>query len=257
MVKKRVIFASIVFLILGGLLLTPAQGATLNSTWATTTPTIDGTIAGGEWDDAASTTFYTYMISPATQKIVFFWAKNNADYLFLRLQWADLTHGGDWDFVHVYFDETNSGDWGVELNNAVVAGMNGTDSNMRDCYVHWDSMLGWFLYPDIASQDGDAAITYNAIDGVYTTEFAIPLGRADTDDMATTAGSLIGIAFLIIDDISDYDLYRYPNNTASVTFQLASAPSGIGISLLPFLVLVFVFLVALDLVRKSRSNLLK
>jgi hypothetical protein len=121
-----------------------------------------------------------------------------------------------------------------------------------DCYVHRDGL--WDLTVDIVSQDGDAAMTYNAPTYVYTVEFAIPLGRSDADDMATTAGALIGVYFCMWDNAN---LYIYPNGTASVTFQLATAPSGIGTSILPICFLVFAFLIALDIVHKNRSNLLK
>jgi len=223
----------------------------------TTTPTIDGTATGGEWDDASSTTISAYCSLPISTKQVFFYAKNNATFLFLRLQWQDTTHCEWFDILEIHFDETNSGNWHVEYNNAVSIYANSTNGWGEDRYIHYESEL-WWVNLDIASLDGAYAITYNDINQVYTAELAIPLGSTDPDDMAATAGSLIGIHFSINDGGTGLGgIYEYPNGTDTVSFQLATASSGIGITIWPLFFLALSCLVVLDIVRKHHSNLVK
>ncbi|MHA1265099.1 MAG: hypothetical protein ACTSRS_07655 [Candidatus Helarchaeota archaeon] len=67
----------------------------------------------------------------------------------------------------------------------------------------------------------------------YVVEFAIPLNSADPEDLQSTAGSVIGIALCVLDWGADE--YHYPANTtvnySAVSFQLAGAPSDIGVPL--------------------------
>ena len=252
-------FSTIIILVflLGILMLPSNRAATVNSNWMTTTPTIDGTITAGEWDDAAATVVSAYDSTSETYLNIYFWAKNNASYLFLRLQWADATHDTGYDFVVIYFDEQNDGSYGTGgVENLVYCVMNISNFIYWDGYA--DTSQTYNIGLDSGSKDGVVMGTYNIAN--YIVEGAIPIGLADAEDLQVPTNLLIGIAFTIYDD-SSTDFYEYPvghlDNYSTNPFQLAAAPSGVGTPILPFFLVALTFLLVLEIVQQKRSDLLK
>lgn len=243
MLKQKLFLLTMLFVLLGIAMLPNTRAATLNSNWMTITPTINGTIASGEWDDAWSTTFYAHDSAHATNLGILFWAKNNATYLLLRIQWVDDTLNAELDNLLILFDETNSGNWsnpGTGVNNVFGCAINSTYLEWYDEYV-----TGSAWAPDVSTKDGQVAKTFSF--NTYVLEIAIPLARADAEDMQPGAGALIGIAFII--DSAGQNIYCYPTDTDihsyAATFQLASAPSSVGTPTIIITLISTIFLIAL------------
>ena len=247
--KKKLFIFVILCLLVGVTLVPTMRAATLTSNWASQTPTIDGTIASGEWNDANATSFSAYDSFYKISLTVYLWAKNNGNTLFLRLQWVDDTINNLADILKIFFDGNGGydGSW-AGLENSFACELNSTIFNWADC--HAGSL-------DSGPQDGSAARSYNALGHTYTVEIAMPIGSADAEDIQSGAGSLIGIAFQIASVLpTDYYSYCYPTgawiNHTVVTFQLAAAPSSIGTPIIMITLLSMIFLIALfDIRRKS------
>jgi hypothetical protein len=229
LMHKRIIFLLVLILFCISMIPLKSSAATLNSNWTTSPPTINGTASAGEWDDAYVNAIIAYYGS--TPLSVTLYAKNDADNLYLRIQWPDVT-GDQVDTLCIMFDEGNDGNWsGPGSENGVAMAMNSTYYEGYDGYNVFASTP---VFPDVTTQDGQQACSWL---GSYFIELSIPLDCSDPEDMQCTAGDVIGIAIIIGNDINlappTGKVYEYPNGTFSeesitATFQLASAPGGIG-----------------------------
>jgi hypothetical protein len=253
---KYILLPILVFFIIA-LIPSSTFAATVNSNWATTIPTIDGTASSGEWDDAAANAITAY--DGSTPLSVFLYAKNDANNLYLRIQWTDASTNY-LDLVGVFFDEGNDGNWsGPGIENGVLVYMNATWYLGFDGYCE----IGYLISNDTVSQDGAWAVTHPVT--AYIVELSIPLGRADLEDLQSSAGSLIGIAVIIGDSFTQppgtSKYYQYPNNTkndqGTASFQLATAPSGSEIGTpftLIFLISSIAIITILKIAKVSRAR---
>ncbi|MHA1649251.1 MAG: hypothetical protein ACTSYB_03575 [Candidatus Helarchaeota archaeon] len=230
---KKYLLISILALSMIALFSQNTNAAILNSNWATKIPTIDGTISAGEWDDAFANIITAY--AGSTPLTISFYAKNDADNLYLRVQWLDISPSHTLrDALMLLFDEGNDGNWsGPGIENGFCIILNGS---MYFGYDGYCIMASNPVAYDTVSQDGLNASTYY-VNG-YIVELAIPLGCGEQEDLQNNAGDTIGIAIVV----SDYSSpgpdgtknYDYPNGTfnlgnqQTISFQLASAPSVIG-----------------------------
>jgi hypothetical protein len=173
----------------------------VNSLWAGTTPTINGTIASGEWADAATRDFQLLLRSRSDgtlQKTLDakFYVKNNWNNLYFAIQiFGDDYEAEDfanqWNGLAVLFEENHDG--------TVVAGDNGegvttwVDSpfySKNDLYykgTSWDADVN-----ALKTNDGSLGWSHtNPVQGAigdWTFEMAIPLVGSDGDayDFAIT-----------------------------------------------------------------------
>lgn len=215
----------LVFLIIGLIAVIaqpPAEAASLNSNWTTTTPTIDGVISNNEWNGSHTNSFTTYAVLtqvPAFQ--VSFWAMNDADNLYLCIQWPDPTHTGAGDVLYLFFDENNDGNWSTPANeNAMQVYITPGSTSFMDGYGVF--MMG--VFPDSGSQDGLANGTWAS--NYYTLEIAIPINCTDAEDLQPGAGDVMGISLIWLDGDPMIN-YEYPLDSAygtTTSFKLASAP---------------------------------
>ncbi len=249
-IRKKIIIISLFIFFLIISLPHSSNATTLMSNWAPIPPTIDGKATSGEWDTAYmnSVLLYDFMGNP--EYTIYLWAMNDAEYLYFRIQWTDLTHDED-GFV-IFFDEDNNGNWanfGVE--NAFMGYRNASGFYWLDGYADLNDLI-----IDAGTQDGAANLSYNGF--VYLLEIAIPIGSTDQEDIQPGAGSTIGIALMNINHSTILDTcpYNTLNNQSTVTLQLAAQPSNIGSPWDSFVELVAV-IVVIVIAHRSRKTIRK
>ncbi|MHA1280337.1 MAG: sugar-binding protein [Candidatus Helarchaeota archaeon] len=248
-IEKNISFGILFSMLLFVLLLPSTNGAVLNSNWASSSPTIDGTITTGEWDAARTNSFAVFdAVTDNPDRVLNMWAMNDGTNLYLRFQWLDGSHDGNTDAVVVFFDEDNNGNWSTPaLENVFAYAMNITVNGSIDCYATTAYGPGYII--DAGSQDGSGA--YSRVATTYVVELAIPIGRVDAEDIQPTAGATIGFAVKIYDNL-DLDVYPIwtDHNYTTVTFQLASQPIGIASNLM-LILSVIGFLMAITILIKK------
>jgi hypothetical protein len=226
--KKSILLP--VSLILLTMLLCPSivYAKTFNSSWTTSTPTIDGILSLGEWDDATAQIVPMYFYADQSFKFnIVIWLMNSEDNLFVLAQWTDDISGSNKDWFRIYFDEDNNKNFHGVNENAVDLSRKSGDS--QGTFRDGTCPSGFSLVVD-ALEHGDGEMVWVA--NTWTLEMFIPIGSSDLADINSGAGSLIGVAIHYINGTSgqDYfnpaDCYIAENST---TLQLASAPSNIGI----------------------------
>ncbi len=227
MAKKSRYFIVCSFLLLFISILPASYGALYDSEWTDTPPTIDGVKGEVEWGSANGRSIQIWSYDYATYFNVFVSTFNDANNLYVLLEWNDGTPNGG-DRVELLFDEGNDGNWSTPgIENGIAVQLNATHYNWTDGYCALGST---HVLPDIISQDGQTAATWS---GYYRVEFSIPLGSTSQDDLQPTAGALIGMVVMIGND-STLHTRTNPefNGTCSATIQLASAPIGTPIVLI-------------------------
>ena len=155
------------------------------SAWATTTPTIDGTIAPGEWDDAD---FMTFTMDGHNGTI---YVKNDATNLYIAVVITDDDDSDD--ALRISFNDDHD-------NNAPENGEDAIkfDQITNDFYDLYYDATDYNYYNDEdagGSQDGSAASTKTGTvpNIVHVFEFSHPLDSADDDhDFDLSIGDTVG-----------------------------------------------------------------
>ena len=170
-------------------------GSDVNSLWATTTPTIDGILAPGEWADAATVSFSMEMRSRTDGSLnktleAKFYVKNDWNKLYFLIQifnddYEAQDFANRWNGLCVLFDEDHNGVIDIGENGEGVTTWTGSPFySKNDLYYAG----GGFWDADVnagKNNDGNLAWshtnpTQGAI-GNWTFEMAIPLVGSDGD----------------------------------------------------------------------------
>ena len=172
-------------------------GNPVNSYWATVTPTIDGTMASGEWSDAAVVDFTLEMRSRTDGSLVRtldgrFYVKNNWNTLYFVVRifnddYEALDMLGAYDGLAVLFDNNHNGVVEVGENGEGITTYVGSPFySHNDMYYYgmvgatgsWDADF-W------AGKTNDGSLAWSHTDpiqghiGNWTFEMAIPLVGSD------------------------------------------------------------------------------
>jgi len=226
MTKRIWLFAAILVLVAVPTVTTGVAlaytGDLISSGWASVTPTIDGVIGAGEWDDAWTDTT-TILGTTLTA-----YAKNDATYLYFAGE-GDPTPDIARDLM-VFFDNGHNQvlDAGDDMKMLSADGLGGLV--VQDYY--WDGVaLDWL---QDSSAHVSAAYTYAAGPQRITIEGRVPLASGDGQDMSTAPGETIGMMWYYHDAFVDF---AWPESmvppdpydpTTWGELQLASAGGGGG-----------------------------
>ncbi len=262
MVKKRVLLIVLVLGIFAFSCTTQvsAHSGDEFSAWAVVTPTIDGTMSAGEWDDAASdSATWTYSIPSwgvDETHDVDVYVKNDADYLYIAVVISDDDYLAD--YYHSGGTSVLSGDvLQVLFDNDHDAASN-TDYEQGDDILRirangytWDGFYdyisspspggGWIPVADTAdggTDDLTGAVSHtnptNFATGDWTFEFRQPLDSTDnTHDISLSGGDTVGIYITFFDWVIDSSTGvikgnvqpDYPTNYKFADVVIASAPT--------------------------------
>lgn len=166
----------------------------VNSFWATTTPTINGIMAGGEWTDAATRTFTLYMRSRADGTLMKtldgkLWVKNNWNTLYFAIQiYNDDYEATDflnlWNGLAILFEDNHDGALAVgDQGEGVTTWVGSPFFLYNDLYYTGASWSADFYAGKV--NDGSLAWSHtNPVQGNigdWTFEMAIPLAGTDGD----------------------------------------------------------------------------
>jgi len=145
------------------------------SAWTATPPTIDGVMATGEWDAAASAEF-TIVHNPATIYVM-----NDANNLYIAIKIQDDDAYSD--RVSIIFDNDHSGG-SLAVNDDCFRV---DDRGLSDLY--YDGATGYHEWDDVEHGSGDATI-----DGANTWYFEAshPLCSGDAQDFRLSIGDTVG-----------------------------------------------------------------
>jgi len=246
-------------MILSILILPPSQvhAATLESKPVVDPPIIDGNYNVIEWFWANHYQLVALdsMGGPSTITVDI-WLMNNDDNIYVCVQWPD-TSVTFWDGFGLFFDEGNSGNWHVDLNNAYMWTWYDPFGNWWfDAYFN-SSELG-NISIDTGSQDGQINCSHDAVG--WTLELRVPLAVASAEDLNVIAGDTIGIA-LFIDRVSSK--FEYPaggspfGNGSSVSLSLSSmSVFRIGIQYTYVLVIFSIAILAVIVMHRKRSKII-
>jgi len=196
------------------LLTTPAMAHSgdVLSALATVTPTIDGTISAGEWDDAATITFD--LIDTAETHSTTLLVKNDKDFLFLAVLIHDdynawgLDPFKQGDGFDIFFD--NDHDGGIRYSNsepgddAILAKVG---NPTLDSFFHISPNGGLSYQGDGFTEGTNDMISSifhtNSTEGAvgdYTFELSKELNSGDVEhDFILSAGSTVGVFLTFID----------------------------------------------------------
>lgn len=170
-------------------------GSDVNSLWAVTTPTIDGTLAPGEWTDAANVSFTMEMRSRtdgSLNKILDgrFYVKNDWNKLYFLIQifnddYEAQDFANRWNGLCVLFDENHNGVIDVGDNGEGVTTWTGSPFySKNDLYY---SSAGFWDADVNAGKNNDGNLAWSHTNptqgavGNWTFEMAIPLIGSDGD----------------------------------------------------------------------------
>jgi hypothetical protein len=172
------------------------------SAWATVTPTIDGVISLGEWDDADSITVKVSGQNGETHNLAVY-VKNDATDLYIAIvvddEYSDPAQPG-YDFLNLVFDNDHDGVCEIGDDRLSIK----FDGTVQDLYdptgVQWS-------FPDTVdggTNDIVGAITHtNPVPdgwGYYTAEYQHPLDTTDdAHDFSLSAGDTVGFYFMLAD----------------------------------------------------------
>lgn len=235
----------------------PAQAVLLQSNWLNgSPPTIDGFPTVAEWENSYNNSIPCYLSgNPSTKILITFKALNDANNLYLLIQWTDATHNSDTDGFILLFDENNDNNIYSPINseNAVEFDVSTVLSEFHDGYGDSNELIHY----DLNKVDGEANATW--ISSQYNLEMRIPLNANDTEDLQVGPGDMIGIAIVIVDGLSNY--YEFPFDSAmslnhySNPFQLAANSSSIGSPSI-FLTLAILGLIAIFAIRRRYDSII-
>lgn len=140
------------------------------------TPTLDGSMASGEWDGA---TAYPVFAGPLSGSTVRFLADATNLYVAFRVADPDITSGGD---VGVRFDNTLDH---VTSGDDVIAASDGAG--------FYDAHFAGNIAPDV-TEDGAAAGA--AVDGWSVVEIRHPLSSGDAQDIDVAEAESVGVCLV-------------------------------------------------------------
>ena len=204
------------------------------SAWASVTPTIDGVLSSGEWNDADSLPCTT---TGGVDCIVY--VKNDAGNMYFAVMTKDSTLSQDTkgtDSVWLYFDNDHDG-LGPEDGDDIVGWVGYQSEGFRDGYS-----AGTYVWSrdidDRGTSDGSAVATG---DGTYNYfEISHPLdSRDDAHDFSLSFGDTVGFGIRI--SIDGFDRGWWPSSIPSdwlnievaaraqtYPFKIYSFPSGVS-----------------------------
>jgi len=187
----------------------PLEGHSGNvlSAWALITPTIDGVISIGEWDDAATVNF-TLVTWSNELHVCNLYVKNDATNLYSAVIVGDNDYSGPqtWgDNAIFFFDNDHDGKiaWNGEAGDdswqLVV-----TEELPRDNFLYGD--VSWQDDQSFGGGTNDLTAAYSYTNpvsnasGDYIFEFSHPLDTADdAHDFSLSIGSTVGFMFYFVD----------------------------------------------------------
>lgn len=174
------------------------------SAWSLFTPTIDGVISSGEWDDASQVTFnLTYSVPEDPSQSTFpliteshesaLYVKNDEIYLYLTILIKNEDYS-DYDEVDIFFDNNHNGM--LETGDDVLSSFY-EDAFSGEGYFGPDKL--WQGKNDLLFAKSHTATELNAI-GDWSFEFRHPLNSDDdSHDFSLEIGDVVGFSILFID----------------------------------------------------------
>lgn len=175
-------------------------GTPVYSSWASTPPTIDGVISGGEWTDATVVLFSFEMRGIGgglTETLdAKFYVKNSGSNLYVAIEVFDEDYDAEnglslWDGCAIFFEEDNDDILEDNDNGMETTTYTGSDFYTYHDMVHrtWDLDLNYG-----GNENGQMAWTHSVMVedavGDYTFEMRIPLTTSpdgDAFDLAITS----------------------------------------------------------------------
>jgi len=171
--------------------------------WTTAEPTIDGTMAAGEWDDATIRDFTFEMRSRSDGSLqktldARFHVENNWTYLFAAVEifnddYEAQDFANNWNGLAILFDDEHDGVLSGGENGEGVTTWSGSPF-YSDNDLYWDGVASYWAPDTFAGQTNDGALAWshtNPVQGAmgdWTFEMIIPLVGTDGDayDFAIT-----------------------------------------------------------------------
>ena len=182
------------------------------------TPTIDGIISDGEWDDAfaidCSDFGGTYDGDPVPVGSVMGYYKMNADATEMYVAYYNLndTELEDHDEVAIYIDDNNDGVFppdGIENEGNYWAAHYASGDVIKYRPLHSPSGSGDIIYLD----NPQIAVSIEA--GYVVYEFVIPMGQAEDWQIMPSDNNKSGIGIFVLDDPSAFDAW-WPNDNTDI-----------------------------------------
>jgi hypothetical protein len=170
-------------------------GTDINSHWAFTKPTIDGTISPGEWSDAATRNFTLDMRSNSANTHAWYlkatlYVKNNYTNLYIAVRiyndtyWAADTRNY-WKGLGVYFNNNDNGTLGNGENGEIKTTWTGSPFYSKND-IYYNTSLGYWDPDTNSGGTNDGAIAFSHTNptsgalGDWTFEMQIPLVGSDS-----------------------------------------------------------------------------
>jgi len=236
---KRIVSGIMLTLFLTGMLscicniplLTKAHSGDTFEAWATVTPSIDGVISPGEWDDAA-TAIFTLQTPESHEAILY--VKNDMENLYMLFILRDEEYdqfppeGGPCDYVSINFDNDHDGvRWTVGDDDMFIRGDGGY---IYDGFYRTDG--GW--EPDTSdggTDDMNGVVTHSNPSGLgdYTFEFSHALDSMDdAHDFSLEKGSTVGFQINYGDGASPGTYHDFWPSGSTADIVIAEPPSWVG-----------------------------
>lgn len=187
------------------------------------TPTIDGSLGSGEWDNAMSWSVFGGAYAGST-----FYMMNDLDNLYLALSVVDSTFT-DFDILNIRFDNANNGTEDAGDDELFLSRVEG----FRDAHFNGTS---WGI-SDV-TQNGAGAV--QDLGTVNFFEVAHPLASGDAFDFSLMPGDTVGFCLRYFDDgTSTTNDTNFPPNcvltvndqTLYVDYVVASVPEPATLAL--------------------------
>jgi hypothetical protein len=215
------------------------------SVYTGSTPTIDGTISAGEWDDAfmldASDFLgkYDNMPNPVASVPMYFKVNAAMTELYVACVNNNDVVLEDHDEVALYIDDNNDGIYpapGDDSEGNYWAAYYATGSEIRYRPIYSNGGVGAIVYledPQIAVSDATGVIVY---------EFMIPMGSDSTWQINPSADNQSSLFIFTLDDPTNFDAYwpcwnqeifapmDYGTITYGATDEIPTAPDEVNIS---------------------------
>jgi len=193
-----------------------AAGPSINSTYTTSPPTIDGALGEGEWSNGMNVTLNGFTTSTNTMTGTLY-IMHNASHLFVALVLDDSSEDAGSDWIVFDFDQGADHAWTINGEDAVDFGWTGTGYS-DDCWYNMSALIPgeiWWYADSWASgaQHGNGSSSHSG--SQYTYEIAKPLNSTESTDMAVALGDVIGFRIEFWENTAG-DNYRYPQDTIDV-----------------------------------------
>jgi hypothetical protein len=171
-------------------------GDVIESSWASVTPTMDGVIAAGEWDDATTFSF-TGPDGPATGYV-----KNDDGWLYMAVAVPHALAAAP--IQALYFDTGH--------DQVLTDGQEDVKTCMPQHHEdqHFDlETAGHWIADDV--QHGSGSI--DCVGSQCVSEFSIPLNSGDSQDIAVSPGDVLGLLVLYA-DMGTSSVCTWPDTTS-------------------------------------------